>query len=267
MIATGSPADLATSFSVPIPSMVICRMLGVPYEDHDFFQEQSRLVMQGDDPAAAGAAITALFEYLVELAADPPPGLFARLSESLVRTGEMTVEELATNGVLLLIGGHETTASLITVGVITLLEHPGQLAKFQANPGLAGNTADELLRYLSIADGGPIRLVVEDIEIGGVTIKAGEGFLVANSLTNRDPTMFPDPDRFDITRPEARHHLSFGYGVHQCLGQNLARMQVGLALPALFDRIPGIRPAKPVEELELRGPAMIQGVNSLPVEW
>jgi pentalenic acid synthase len=266
MLEAGPPADLAASFALPIPSMVICQMLGVPYEDHDLFQELSRRLVQTQDPDEVGMANLELLEYLTGLAADPPPGLIARLAEERVATGELSPQELAATALILLVAGHETTASMLTLGVITLLEHPEQLAKFRADPTLTSGTVEELLRYLSIVDGAPTRLALEDIELGGVTIKAGDGVLIGSSLANRDPEAFPEPDRFDITR-QARHHVSFGYGVHQCLGQNLARMELELALPALFDRIPDIRLAKPVEELELRPPTTIQGVNSLPVEW
>ncbi|MET0135387.1 MAG: cytochrome P450 [Kibdelosporangium sp.] len=266
MLAAGPPADLVQAYSLPVPSMVICRMLGVPYEDHDHFQDLSRQLVQGTSAEQVKAAGDALTGYLTELAADPPPGLIARLREDQVKTGALSPAELAVNGMLLLVAGHETTASVITLGVITLLEHPDQLARFRADPTVAGSTVEELLRYLSIVDAGPARIATEDIEVGGVTIKAGDGVLIGSSLANRDPGAFPDPDTFDVSRP-ARHHVAFGYGVHQCLGQNLARMELELALPALFDRIPGIRLGVPVGDLELRSAGTIQGVNSLPVEW
>lgn len=265
LLAAGSPTDLVPHFSLPIPSMVICHMLGVPYEDHDFFQEQSRRLIQGtakDIPQARQA----LTDYLRELAQDPPPGLIARLKADQVETGKLSVRELVVNSMVLLIAGHETTASMLTLGVITLLEHPDQLAAFRSDPGAASSTVEELLRYLSIVDAGPSRIATEDIEIGGVTVKAGDGVVISSSLANRDPSVFADPDTFDIHR-SARHHVAFGYGVHQCLGQNLARMELELALPALFERVPTIRLDVPVSELTLRPGTTIQGVNALPVAW
>ncbi|MEV4313706.1 cytochrome P450 [Actinocrispum sp. NPDC049592] len=265
LLAAGPPADLVTHFSLPIPSMVICRLLGVPYEDHGFFEQQSREIMRGGADENT-QALMAVAGYLTAMAEDPPPGLIARLKAGHVDTGELTTQELAFNAMLLLVAGHETTASLLSLAVITLLEHPGELALMREHPRMVPGAVDELLRYLSILDDGPARIATQDIEIGGVTIKAGDGVIVVNSVVNRDPAVFADPDRFDVTR-SARHHLAFGYGVHQCLGQNLARMEIGLALSALFDQVPTLRPAVPVEELNLRDATMIQGVGSLPVTW
>jgi cytochrome P450 len=262
MLAAGPPVDLVTHYSLPIPSMVICRMLGVPYADHDFFQECSRNLVQGT-PEQAAAGRDTLLDYLRDLAADPPPGLIARLKEDQVANGELSEDMLVSNAMILLVAGHETTASMITLAVITLLDHPDQLAVLPANIETA---VDELLRYLSIVDAGPARLAIEDIEIGGVHVKAGDGLLIASGVVNRDPEAFPEPDSFDVSR-SARHHVAFGYGVHQCLGQNLARMELELALTALFERIPSIQLAVGVDDLTLRPAATIQGVNSLPVKW
>jgi pentalenic acid synthase len=266
MLDKGSPSDLVPDFSLPIPSLVISRLLGVPYEDHEFFQRVTRTIVQSQDPQEAQQGIGAIFKYLTDLAADPPPGLIARLKEEYVETGALAPEELVPNAFVLLVAGHETTASMLSLSVITLLEHPEELARFRADPHLAPTAVDELLRYLSIVDAGPQRIAIEDIEIGGVLIKAGDGIVIASSVVNRDPEAFEDPDRFDIGR-ENNHHLSFAYGVHQCLGQNLARMELQVALAALFERIPTLRLAVPVDQLELRGAVAIQGVNSLPVEW
>jgi cytochrome P450 len=266
MIDRGSPADLVTSFSLPVPSLVISRLLGVPYKDHDFFQTQSRVMVQSADPVEGQQAMAAIGKYLADLAADPPPGLIARLKEDQVATGAMDPEDLVLNAMLLLFAGHETTASVISLAVITLLDHPEQLALLRSDPDVVPAAVEELLRYLSIVDAGPQRIAAEDIEIGGVVVKAGDGIVIASALANRDPGTFEDPDRFDIAR-EPNHHVAFGFGVHQCLGQNLARMELRLALPALFERIPALRLAVPVEELLLRPAVAIQGVNSLPVEW
>ncbi|MFD1051175.1 cytochrome P450, partial [Kibdelosporangium lantanae] len=213
-----------------------------------------------------GPAREELMDYLDKLAGDPPPGLIARLKADQVETGHLTQRALAQNALILLVAGHETTASALSLAVITLLDHPDQLAVLRSDTSVMPSAVEELLRYLSIVDAGPARVAKEDIEISGVTIKAGEGILITSSIANRDPATFPNPDTFDITR-SARHHVAFGYGVHQCLGQNLARMEIELALPALFDRVPDIQLAVPVEDLELRPANTIQGVNALPVTW
>ena len=265
LLAAGPPADLVTHFSLPIPSMVICHMLGVPYADHDFFQQRSRALLQGAADEV-GPAREELMDYLDKLAEDPPSGLIARLKEDQVATGNLTQRALAQNALILLVAGHETTASVLSLAVITLLDHPEQLALLRSDTSVMPAAVEELLRYLSIVDSGPARIAKEDIEIGGVTISAGEGVLITSSIANRDPEAFPEPDTFDISR-SARHHVAFGYGVHQCLGQNLARMEIELALPALFERVPNIRLAVPVADLELRPANTIQGVNTLPVTW
>jgi cytochrome P450 len=265
LLAAGPPADLVTHFSLPIPSMVICHMLGVPYADHDFFQQRSRALLQGAADEV-GPAREELMDYLDKLTEDPPPGLIARLKSDQVATGNLTRRALAQNALILLVAGHETTASVLSLAVITLLDHPEQLAVLRSDASVMPAAVEELLRYLSIVDSGPARIAKEDIEIGGVTIGAGEGILITSSIANRDPEAFPEPDTFDISR-SARHHVAFGYGVHQCLGQNLARMEIELALPALFERVPNIRLAVPVADLELRPANTIQGVNTLPVTW
>ncbi|RSM86994.1 cytochrome P450 [Kibdelosporangium aridum] len=266
MLAAGPPTDLVTAYSLPIPSLVISRMLGVPWEDHEFFQNATRTVIQSKDPETAGKATGQLLAYISNLAQDPPPGLIARLKQEQVETGAMTLNDLVFNSLLLLGAGHETTSSMISLGVLTLLEHPGQLAALRSDPDKVPGAVEELLRYLTIAEGPMLRVAVADIPIAGEVIKAGEAIVIVGSIVNRDPDVFADPDRFDVSRG-ATHHVAFGYGVHQCLGQNLARTELRLALSALFERVPDLRLAVPVDELELRPAMTIQGVNALPVTW
>ncbi|ALG06631.1 cytochrome P450 [Kibdelosporangium phytohabitans] len=265
MLAAGPPADLVTAFSLPVPSLVICRMLGVPYADHEFFEKATSGILRGRTPQESTKAGADLLEYLTALAADPPPGLIARLKRERVGTGQMSLDELAFTALLLLGAGHETTASMITLSVIALLEHPEQLAAFRTGHDAVPASVEELLRYLTIVES-ILRVAVGDIEIAGEVIKAGEGIVIATGVVNRAEDAFDEPDRFDLGR-SAVHHVAFGYGVHQCLGQNLARTELQVALPALFDRVPGLRLAAPVGELELRPIMTIQGVNALPVTW
>ncbi|MFI1801630.1 cytochrome P450 [Streptomyces sp. NPDC020379] len=270
LLAAGPPADLVSTFALPVPSMVICRLLGVPYADHDFFQDASRRLVQASDPSDTIAAREELKGYLdglvSRLQARPGPGLLGSLVSGQLAAGEIDREELVVNAMLLLVAGHETTASMTSLGVITLLEHPDQLAALRADPGLAPGAVEELLRYLAIADLAGARVATADIEIDGQVIRAGEGVLVANSIANRDGSVFADPDTFDVRR-SARHHIAFGYGVHQCLGQNLARLELEVIITALFDRIPTLRLAVPADRLVLRPGTTIQGVNELPVTW
>jgi vitamin D 1,25-hydroxylase len=270
LLAAGPVADLANQFALAVPSMVICEILGVPYADHDFFQDASRRLLQSPDFAGSQAAINDLQGYLdgliTRLQAEPGPGLLSSLVSGQLANGEIDRADLIASAVLLLVAGHETTASMTSLSVITLLEHPDQLAALRADPSLVPGAVEELLRYLAIADLAGSRVATADIEIGGQVIRAGEGVIVPNSIANRDGSVFEDPDKFDVRR-KARHHIAFGYGVHQCLGQNLARLELEVIITALFDRIPTLRLAVPVEELELRPGTTIQGVNELPVTW
>jgi pentalenic acid synthase len=270
MLAHGGPLDLVPAFSLPVPSRVICEILGVPYADHAFFQESSQNLVQADSPEQALQAVGELSVYFDEMISkyltEPGPGMIGRLAADKVAAGELYKHELIMNALMLLIAGHETTASMITLSVITLLQHPDQLEKMRGDAALVGPAVEELLRYLSIADIAGARVAARDFEIGGELIREGEGVIVANSLANRDPGVFADPDRFDITRGN-RHHVAFGYGVHQCLGQNLARAELEIALPALFRRIPGLRLAVDVGDLELRDGGTVQGVNELMITW
>jgi pentalenic acid synthase len=268
MLAAGPTADLVSQFS--LPAMVICDLLGVPFADHEYFQEASRQLVQAATAEGLIAARAELSRYmdglLTRLQAEPGPGLLSSLVANELANGEIGREELVSSAMLLLVAGHETTASMTSLSVITLLEHPDQLAALRADPGLIPGAVEELLRYLAIADVVGSRLATADIEVGEQLIRAGEGVIVPNSIANRDGSVFADPDTFDVHRA-SRHHIAFGYGVHQCLGQNLARLELEVIITALLDRIPTLRLAVPVEQLELRPGTTVQGVNKLPVTW
>jgi cytochrome P450 len=270
LLAAGPPADLVRRFALPVPSTVISRLLGVPYDDHEFFQDASRRLLQSETAEESLAARQDLAGYLDRLITarerEPGPGLIGRLVTERLASGELDREDLVAMSILLLVAGHETTSSMISMSVITLLEHPDQLAALRADPGVMPSAVEELLRYLSIADLAGVRVATADIDVDGQTVRAGDGVIVANSISNRDGAAFEDPDTFTVHR-SARHHLAFGYGVHQCLGQNLARVELEVALTVLFDRVPALRLAAPVAELTLRPPSTIQGVNELPVTW
>ncbi|KIA65928.1 cytochrome P450 [Nocardia vulneris] len=270
LLAAGPPADLVGQFALPVPSMVICRLLGVPYEDHEFFQDASRRLVQSTTAEGAIAARRDLAVYLDGLItrsqAEPGPGLLSSLVTEQLARGEIDREDLVSSSILLLVAGHETTASMTSLSVITLLEHPDQHAALRADPSLIPGAVEELLRYLAIADIAGGRFAKADIEIDGHVIKQGEGVLVSNSIANRDGSVFAEPDTFDVHR-SARQHIAFGYGVHQCLGQNLARLELEIILGSLLERIPTLRLAVPTEQLTLRPGTTIQGVNELPVTW
>ncbi|MFE9843934.1 MULTISPECIES: cytochrome P450 [Streptomyces] len=269
MVARGPRAELVSSFALPVPSMVICALLGVPYEDHEFFEAQSRRLLRGPEAADTRDARDQINGYLAGLIerkrTDPGDGLLDELIATRLETGETDIEELVSLAAILLIAGHETTANMISLGTFTLLRHPEQLAELRAEPSLMSEAVEELMRFLSIADG-MLRVATEDIEIGGVTIRPDDGVVFSTSVINRDDAVFENPDALDWHRP-ARHHLAFGFGIHQCLGQNLARAEMEIALGTLFDRLPGLRLAAEPDLIPFKPGDTIQGMVELPVAW
>ncbi|GAB3568789.1 cytochrome P450 [Amycolatopsis endophytica] len=273
MLAGPKPVDLVTAFALPVPSLVICALLGVPYEDHEFFQENSRVLVHRDTTPEEGvAAQERLIGYLDGLVqrklADPADDLLSELATRRVATGELTRREAAVLGQLMLVAGHETTANMIALGTLALLEHPDQLALLREteDPKLVAGAVEELLRYLTIVHLGRRRVALEDIEIGGRTIRAGEGLILANDLGNRDGTQFADPDRLDVRR-DARRHIAFGFGVHQCLGQPLARVELQVVYGTLYRRIPALRLATGLDRVRFKHDGAVYGVYELPVTW
>ncbi|MBW8706129.1 Pentalenic acid synthase [Streptomyces sp. MBT84] len=269
MVTAGPPAELVRAFALPLPSMVICDLLGVPYADHEFFEEQSRRVLRGPSAADTQDARDQLDRYLGDLIdkkrAEPGDGLLDELIQEQLRDGALDRAQLVSLATLLLVAGHETTANMISLGTFTLLRHPEQLAELRAEPELISGAVEELLRFLSIADG-LLRVATEDIEFAGATIRADEGVLFSTSVINRDTAAFAQPDTLDWHRP-ARHHVAFGFGIHQCLGQNLARAELEIALHTLFETLPGLRLAAPAEQIPFKPGDTIQGMLELPVTW
>jgi cytochrome P450 len=266
------PTDLVEAFALPVPSLVISELLGVPYDDHDFFQSNSKALINRDTPAEERrAAQQRLADYLDgllgEKLAHPREDLLSGLA-GRVKAGELSREEATEMGVLMLFAGHETTANMITLGTLALLRHPDQLALLRdsEDPRLIAGAVDELLRYLTITHGGLRRVALEDIEIAGQVIRAGEGIIPLNETANRDPSVFPDPDRLDLTR-DARRHVTFGFGVHQCLGQPLARMELQVVYPTLLRRIPTLALATELDRIPFKHDGFVYGAYELPVTW
>jgi cytochrome P450 len=273
MLAGPKPVDLMRDFALPVPSLVICALLGVPYEDHDFFQNNSQILINKESSGEETvAAQNRLVEYLERLSArklqQPRDDLLSALAVERLGAGELTAKDMAVMGMLLLVAGHETTANMIALGTAALLQHPGQLAELREtdDPKLVASAVEELLRYLTITHSGRRRVALEDIEIGGVTIRAGEGIILATDQGNRDGEVFEDPDRLDIHR-DARRHVAFGFGVHQCLGQPLARVELQVVYGTLYRRIPTLQLAKPVGDLPFKHDGLVYGVYELPVTW
>jgi cytochrome P450 len=260
------PIDLVKEFALPVPSLVICELLGVPYADRETFQVNSAKFLEKDvtleeKMGAYGALTTFLAELVTGKRAEPGEDILS----DLARHDDLTIEELTGAAFLLLLAGHETTANMLALGTFALLEHPSQLAELRANADLLPDAVEELLRYLSIADIF-FRYATEDIELGGETIPEGSTVIVSLLAANHDPQRFENPDTLDIHR-KARGHLSFGHGVHQCLGQQLARIEMRAGFEALLRRFPTLSLAIPAAEVKLKTDMNIYGVHALPVTW
>jgi hypothetical protein len=274
MLAGPKPADLVRAFSLPVPSLVICQLLGVPYDDHDFFQQHSGDILNfAKTPEEREGAMHALGAYIYELLekkqGEPADDLLSELV-SFVASEEITLVDATQIAVLLLFAGHETTANMISLGTLALLEHPDQLALLRAgsdDPKIVTGAVEELLRYLTITHGGRRRHALEDIEFQGVTIKAGDPVIMPNDIGNRDPEVYDDPDKLDITRGNAKGHLAFSFGPHNCLGHPLARLELEIVYSTLYKRIPTLALAKPVDQLPFKNEVSIYGVFELPVTW
>ncbi|MFF2805811.1 cytochrome P450 [Streptomyces sp. NPDC058000] len=260
------PVDLVKEFALPAPSLVICELLGVPYADRENFQANSAKFMEKevnlDDKMAAYGAITAyLAELIMGKRAEPGEDILS----DLARQDDLSTEELTGIAFLLLLAGHETTANMLALGAFALLEHPEQLAELRADPDLLPDAVEELLRYLAVGDTF-YRYAAEDIELGGETITKGSTVIVSLLAANHDPRRFDNPDTLDVHR-KARGHLSFGHGVHQCLGQQLARIEMRVGFDGLLRRFPTLELAVPVGEVKLKTDMNIYGVHALPVTW
>ncbi|MFF1357377.1 cytochrome P450 [Streptomyces sp. NPDC058297] len=265
----GSVRDLVTDFALPVPSLVICLMLGVPYEDHDVFQRLSRTLL---DNTATEAEVTGahrgLTGYLAGLAEqkarEPGDDILSRLAAR----DDLTPEQVASLGFMLLVTGHESTANMSALCVLALLRNPTLAGRLRDDPGLVPAAVEELLRHQTIIHLGLARAAQEEVEVGGVTIAAGDGVICMLSSANRDEEAFGHTAaRLDPTRPDARRHLAFGFGAHQCLGQTLARVELQIILTTLLRRLPNLRLAVPESALTYTTENIVYGVRSLPVTW
>lgn len=267
---TAHHVDLVESLALPLPSRVICEMLGVPYKDHQFFQDHTRnLMSQATSGTASNSSFEELMSYLDRLvtlkAHEPGEDILSRLGDR-VHDGTITHREAVGMAILLLFAGHETTANMLGLVILALLKHPVQLAQLRADPSLISGTIEESLRYLTIIHTGIVRIATEDVTIGGQLIRAGEGLILALASANRDDGVFGDPDIFDIHR-DASSHATFAYGIHMCIGAHLARAELQIAALSLIQRLPELRLAVPFDQVPFRHDMFIYGVHSLPVAW
>jgi cytochrome P450 len=269
MERSGAPADLIANFALPIPSLVICELLGVPYEDRAEFQRRSTRQLNFSVPMQEriklGVAAREHMMSLVQRARrDPGEDMLGMLVRE--HGDEVTDYELVGIGGLLLLAGHETTSNMLGLGTIALLQRPDQLAAVRDNPDAIGPAMEELLRYLSVVQNAIARVTTTDVEIDGVVIPEGHVVILSLPAANRDPHFIDAPDTLDIGRG-APGHLAFGHGIHHCLGAPLARMEMRIAFPALFRRFPNLALAEDIGDIRFHAYNLIYGAQSLQVTW
>lgn len=266
------PLDLIEHFALAVPTAVICEVLGVDQSETALLHESMKYVVDieadHDRKLDAHKRITDLLRRYAEQKQDAPDDrLLSRLVNTHVPNGDLAFEDAVNLGVLVIGAGHETTANMLGLGALSLIREPDQREKLLADPDkLATTTTEEMLRYWTIVQTEPRRVALEDVEIGGQLIKAGESVVCSLGAANRDPQVFDDPENVDVSRVE-RKHMAFGHGVHQCLGQNLARVEMQVAWPKLFDRIPTLQLAVPKENLRFLDTSLTYGLRELPVTW
>ncbi|MFI2264313.1 cytochrome P450 [Streptomyces tubercidicus] len=262
------PVDLVKVFAEKVPARSTCSIMGVSESDLTALAEHFSVIMQIDytldELVHHNTALNTILERLIaeRFAGDPGDDLLGQL----IATGELTEQEMFNIAWIAIGGALDTTPNMLALGTFALLEHPEQLAKVRERPELMENTVEELLRYLTISHFGASRVALEDVEIDGRTIKAGQTVVLSLPSANRDPRYFENADEFDIDRP-SRRHLAFGFGIHQCLGQHLARASLRIGFQKLFERFPDLRLATAAEQVPLRETAMHYGVRELPVTW
>ncbi|OEJ23332.1 hypothetical protein AR457_01055 [Streptomyces agglomeratus] len=267
------PVDLVPALALPVPSLVICELLGVPYADHDHFQrltgELLALNRTRQQLLASKKAMHAYLSGLVETKRqDPADDLLSALTQHRPPSGPpLAIGEIVSLGQLMLIAGHETSANMISLSILTLLRSPALWQRLQADTSLIDNAVEELLRYHTILQFGLLRIARETLAIGGQRIEPGERVVLHMPAANRDPRKFPDPDRLDLHRHNSRQHLSFGHGPHQCIGQQLGRLEIEIILTKLLHRFPTLQLHDASAPPATHDHAVVYGLRALQVNW
>lgn len=275
MKEAGPPADIVEGLANPLPTLVISDMLGMPYEDHSFIQEKTKLKLSvsaepgRQTPYEAQLELIAYIDKMLRERMDSPDrtdDVFGRLIAEQVRPGHLSIDDAVALAELLVVAGHETTGNMISMGTMLLLQHPDQLALLRSDPSLVPQAIEEMLRYLSVVHLHCARVALEDVEIGGQLIRAGDGVFAMINSANRDESVFPNPDRFDI-KNGGTQHVAFGFGIHQCLGQTLARIELESVFRNIFEIFPTLRFAEEKDEIDYKLDSFVIGLNRLPVAW
>ncbi|WP_204805053.1 cytochrome P450 [Mycobacterium riyadhense] len=273
MLAGSQPADIVSALALPVPSLVISQLLGVPYEDSEMFQRHANIGLAryatGAETVKGAVSLHKYLARLVETKMETPAEDAVSDLAERVKAGELSVREAAQLGTGLLIAGHETTANMIGLGALALLENPDQATVLREaeDPKVIANAVEEMLRYLSIIQNGQRRVALEDINIAGEVIRAGEGIVIDLAPANWDPQAFSEPDRLYLHRSGADRNVAFGYGRHQCVGQQLARAELQIVYRTLLRRVPTLALAVPVADIPFKHDRLAYGVYELPVTW
>lgn len=269
----GAPADLVQGFALPLPVTVICEMLGVPPQDQHRFRDFSDAILsttaytREQIETARDSLETYLAEQVAQRRERPTEDLLGALVAARDDEDRLSERELVNLGVGILIAGHETTANQIANFTYVLLTQREYWDQLRADPELIPGAVEELLRHTQLgAGGGQPRVATEDVVLSGVTVRAGDAVFVHTQAANRDESVFDDPETLNLTR-QRNPHVAFGYGAHHCLGAQLARVELQVALEALLERFPGLRLAAPVEEIPWKSGLLVRGPEKLLVAW
>ncbi|KAL2117673.1 hypothetical protein VTJ04DRAFT_7333 [Mycothermus thermophilus] len=268
------PVDFVEHFALPVPSYIIYTILGVPFEDLEFLTQQNAIRTNGSSTAReASAAADELIRYLRELCdkrlQQPKDDLVSQLVTEHVKTGNLEMADAVQMAFLLLVAGNATMVNMIALGVVTLFQHPDQMAELKADPQKwAGPFVEELCRYHTASAMAIKRTAKEDVEIGGQTIKAAEGIIASNQSANRDEDVFERPDEFDMHRKWPKEDaLGFGYGEHRCIAEHLAKAELTSVFSQLFGKLPNLKLATPIEDIEYTPRDRDVGIVKLPVTF
>uniref|UniRef100_A0A8H7NQY3 Cytochrome P450 55A3 n=1 Tax=Bionectria ochroleuca TaxID=29856 RepID=A0A8H7NQY3_BIOOC len=275
MIAKGcaDPIDLVENFALPVPSYIIYTILGVPFADLEYLTAQNAIRSNGSATAQeASLANQELLDYLAKLVdqrlEEPQNDLISKLVVEQLRNSHIEKSDAVQIAFLLLVAGNATMVNMINLGVVVLMQHPEHYEALKADPSLVPGFVQELCRYHTGSSLAMKRVAKVDIELGGKTIRAGEGIIAANASANRDESIFPHPDEFDIRRDFAGHDaLGFGFGPHRCIAEHLAIAELELVFATLFRRLPNLKVSIPTEELECSPRHKDVGILKLPVVW
>ena len=272
--SSNGPVDLVESFALPFPTYIIYTMLGVPFEDLAFLTKQTAVRSSGSSNAReASAANQDVLDYMTKLVEkrmqEPKDDLISTLVVEQVKPGHLDQADAVQMAFLLLVAGNATMVNMITLGVVTLLQHPDQLAEFKADPKKWSPAfVDELCRYHTASAMAMRRVAKEDVEIGGQHIKANEGIIASNQSANRDEEVFENPNKFDMHRKwPSQDALGFGFGEHRCIAEHLAKFEMRIAFESLFSKFPNLALAVPVDKVEFSELHRDVGIQKLPVTW